>query len=161
MAIWTPQMLVYSAANLGFHHLVYTWQKNITNINLYLESFCCLGGEVRRNYPYAEGDAFLIRDFRCSVSARNISECSIQYFTDSYSCRHRTVAGVQCGRLSQLQLPTKTLVLNMLAWCRSYSCTGTFLRSDLHIWRNSPGRLLSTTSWKSRGVCEWYLGDHL
>ena len=76
--------------------------------------FFFLGAVVRRNYPYAEGDTFLVHGFRCSASATNISECSIQYFTNSHFCGHRNIAGVQCGKLS---IPT--LDLNIPALCPS------------------------------------------
>ena len=65
---------------------------------------------MRRNYPYSEGDIFLVYDFQCSASATNISECSIQYFTDSNTCGHRNIAGVQCEGIRNLVVYTSTSI---------------------------------------------------
>ena len=65
---------------------------------------------VRRNYPYSVGDIFLVYDFQCSASATNITECRIQYFTDSNSCGHRNIAGVQCEGIRNLIVYTNTSI---------------------------------------------------
>ena len=103
-------MLILSATNLGSNHMVCPQQGRREILKLYsmysVLLFQYIAGSVRQNYPYNEGDLFLIYRFWCSGSATNISECNIQYFTDFDICGHGNIAGVQCEGISNHLLCT-------------------------------------------------------
>ena len=178
-------MLIHSATNLGFNQLVYSYRNSLEEwtSNLCLCMLICTTG-VRRNYPYSEGDIFLVYDFHCSASATNITECSIRYFTDSNSCGHWNIAGVQCEGIRNLIVYTNTsiwvhlnrpstyphtfdaiifkyqaalLLCNCYLWKKALS----FPCSALRTWRNSSSRLFNPTSREGGGVYQWKLGHHL